>query len=191
MLPNSVVQRMFSIKLSDASIAERLSIWMAGLEEIGRHWLLGIGAGVENSWQMLLGHGINAPHMHNLSLQLLVEGGIIALILILYMGWRLLFKGIGLVRRSHELRFSGITILAFALGFAVEGLVDFPFLTPKLVGIFLMTLALVESLSNTALGCVPQPVKAAAASVVQPLRRLKRSPAGRVSHHKPKPPMNE
>ena len=36
----------------------------------------------------------------------------------------------------------GVVFLAFTAAFCMDGMVDFPLLTPKLVGVFLMVLAL-------------------------------------------------
>ena len=142
LVPESVLARLFSVTGSDASTNERLHIWAAGLETIGHDPLFGMGAGVDNTWEMLLHHGINAPHMHNIVLQLLAEGGVIALGLMLFAGWKLLRGSIDMLQRSRDTRMMGVVFLAFTAAFCMDGMVDFPLLTPKLVGIFLMVLSM-------------------------------------------------
>ncbi len=142
LIPESVLARLFSVTGMDASVSERLDIWAAGLRTIGQDPLFGMGAGVDNTWDMLLRHGINAPHMHNLPLQLLAEGGVIALGILLAVGWKLLRGGVDMLHRSRDTRMMGVVFLAFTAAFCMDGMVDFPLLTPKLVGVFLMVLAL-------------------------------------------------
>ena len=130
---------------------------------------------VSNTWDTLLHHGINAPHMHNIVLQLLAEGGVIALGLMLYAGWKLLRGGIDLLQKSRATRMFGVTFIAFAASFSMDGMVDFPLLTPKLVGVFLMVLALGDAAMNLYLGRELQPLRD-----VSPFSRLFRR-AGRSS----------
>ncbi len=175
LVPESVLARLFSVTGIDASTSERLHIWAAGLETITHDPLFGMGAGVSNTWDTLLHHGINAPHMHNIVLQLLAEGGVIALGLMLYAGWKLLRGGIDLLQKSRATRMFGVTFIAFAASFSMDGMVDFPLLTPKLVGVFLMVLALGDAAMNLYLGRELQPLRD-----ISPFSRLFRR-AGRSS----------
>ena len=79
-LPEAVTGRFLSIGTIDNSIAERLRVWQVGMDSIARHPLIGIGPGTYNTWYLLRDAGINAPHMHNLYLQLLTEGGVIGFV---------------------------------------------------------------------------------------------------------------
>ncbi len=169
LVPESVLARLFSVSGMDASTNERVRIWMAGLETIGQDPLFGMGAGVSNTWDALLHHGINAPHMHNIVLQLLAEGGVIALGLMLFAAWKLLRGSIEMLQSSRETRMMGVVFLAFIAGFCMDGMVDFPLLTPKLVGIFLMALSLGDVAMKLYLGRELQPLRE-----VRPLPWLRR-----------------
>ena len=156
LMPDAVVQRLLSLRLSDVSVNERARVLQAGIQAVARHPLAGVGAGVSNSWDILRQEGINAPHMHNLYLQILVEGGVPALLLMLVVLAALLRIGVCLVKNGAESRSLGIAFLAFFVAFLFLGLVEFPFLTPKLVGVFLLVLGLGDSASGIFLGRPPR-----------------------------------
>ncbi len=143
-IPNPISARLRSFSLDDISISDRLNMWSVAIVSIVEQPLFGFGAGVMNSEQILLNAGITgAPHTHNLILQLLVEGGIIALSILLIAGYQLVRSQWKLRQRTAQReRLLGVAFLAFFAGFAVFGMVDFPFLCPKLVGNFLLVLAL-------------------------------------------------
>lgn len=157
MLPDAVIGRFLSIGAIDNSIAERLSVWKVGFDSIAQHPLIGIGPGTYNTWYLLRDAGINAPHMHNLFLQLLTEGGIIGFTLMgTVIAW--VFRdGVRLIRSARpgqpryrpelrsEQRMLGVALIAFVAGLLVDGLVDFPLLTPRLVGTFTLVLALADA----------------------------------------------
>jgi O-antigen ligase len=145
LVPEAVMERLFSVSGTDHSISERLRIWVSSTTFIKSNPVFGIGAGISNSWSLLLQKGIDAPHMHNLALQLIIEGGIIALIIFMIAGWKLLHSGFNLLIKNLETRTIGVLILAILFGFVVNSFFDFPLMTPKLVGIFFMVLAISES----------------------------------------------
>lgn len=141
LVPQSVMDRLFSVTNPDPSISERLRIWISSTSLIKDNPLFGIGAGVNNTWDLLLKNGINAPHMHSLVIQLLVEGGIIAFAIFIIIGWYVVHYGISISAKRNSCRSIGIVIIAFTLGFILCGSVDFPLMTPKLVGAFLAVMA--------------------------------------------------
>ena len=156
-IPESVLARLFSIKdtETDASIGERLDIWKICIEAIGEKPVLGYGPGVQNSWDIIIAGGINAPHAHNLVLQLLIEGGIVGLALMLFLGLRTFFVAVRLARyspRSQETRMLGILFAAFVLAFCVDSMVEYPFLTPKLIGTFVLVLAMADATRSVYMG---------------------------------------
>lgn len=156
-IPESVLARLFSIKDTDtdASIGERLDIWKICIEAIGEKPVLGYGPGVQNSWDIIIAGGINAPHAHNLVLQLLIEGGIVGLALMLFLGLRTFFVAVRLARhspRSQETRMLGILFAAFVLAFCVDSMVEYPFLTPKLIGTFVLVLAMADATRSVYMG---------------------------------------
>lgn len=141
LVPQAVIDRLLSVAQPDSSISERVQIWALGTSFFKENPLFGIGAGISNSWDLLLKSGVNAPHMHNLALQLLIEGGIIALIIFLAVGWNMVHFGISVTARRNRTHSFGVTMVAFSIGFFICGMVDFPVMTPKLVGMFMTALA--------------------------------------------------
>ena len=78
-------------------------------------------------------------------LQVLLEGGIIALILLGALGFKVIKDGVVLMLNKNEESFwMGFAICGFAVMFLIHGMVDYPFSTPKLVVHFITTLALVR-----------------------------------------------
>lgn len=141
LIPESVLARLFSVTGMDASVSERLDIWAAGLRTIGQDPLFGMGAGVDNTWDMLL-RMASTPRYAQPSLTAAGGGGVIALGILLAVGWKLLRGGVDMLHRSRDTRMMGVVFLAFTAAFCMDGMVDFLLLTPKLVGVFLMVLAL-------------------------------------------------
>ena len=152
LVPQPVISRLFTINESDSSINERMNIWRAGFSFIKDHPLFGVGTGISNSWSLLLQKGIDAPHMHNVILQLLVEGGIIAVVIFGMMVWKIGHTGLSMLTKDKEARMTGVLLLAFLFGFLTDSMVEFPFMTPKLIGIFLIVIALADSAARLYLG---------------------------------------
>lgn len=149
-IPESVLARLFSIRNTDtdASIGERVDIWRICLDAIREQPVFGYGPGVQNSWDLIVAGGVNAPHAHNLVLQLLIEGGIIALVLMVFLGGRMFAVSVRLARhpsRSQEVRMLGILFVTFVLAFCAESMVEYPFLTPKLVMTFTTILGMADA----------------------------------------------
>lgn len=130
---------------ADIAINDRFRMWLECLEHIGERPLLGYGAGIQNTWDMLGENNIYAVHAHNLILQLLMEGGIIALLIMGFIGFTIVRYGINLMRNGHSRAFwMGFAVLMFAACFVLHGLVDYPLMTPKLVCNFLIILAIID-----------------------------------------------
>lgn len=171
LLPKEVMRRLFSIKsginssqsilealssslnLSDIisnsdaefAVGERWQIWFHSLDQIKERLFFGYGAGTQPTYEMFHALGIKAAHAHNIVLQLLLEGGIIALLLLGTIGFKVFKDGLMLLLSKHEEAFwIGFGTCGFALMFLIHGMVDYPFSTPKLVINFILILALVE-----------------------------------------------
>ena len=82
----------------------------------------------------------------------------IALGILLLAGWRLLRGGVDMLHHSRDSRMMGVVFIAFVAAFCMDGMVDFPLLTPKLVGIFLMVLALGDAAGKLYLDQAMQPL---------------------------------
>ena len=176
LIPDSVLARLVSVRGLDASIVERLDVWEISFGVIAQNPLFGTGPGVQHLWDVLVANGINAPHAHNLLFQLLVEGGLIGVILMLVIGWRLAQNTIELIVRRRD-RAIGVAFVAFAVGFCTNALVEYAFLSPKLIGMFVMVLALSDVVCRQRLAH-----PAYALSDTLPFRLTKRRKAGNIAY---------
>ncbi len=139
-----VVERFFSIPDIDTSTEKRLDIWSQGIKVITERPIFGHGAGVENIWNILKKQGIDIPHMHNIFIQILSEGGIIGLIIFIGIIWQILRTAFVLIEEESYAHIVGITLIAFIIGFLATGMTDFPLMTPKLVGMFLLVAGIAD-----------------------------------------------
>lgn len=141
LLPNAVVERLSAMN----KVGERELIWQHSIERIFASPFFGYGAGTQPTYEFLHELNIKAAHAHNIVLQLLLEGGIIALLLMGSIGVKVIKDGIVLlITKNHEAFWMGFGILGFAIMFLVHGMVDNPFSTPKLVVNFITLLGIVE-----------------------------------------------
>lgn len=141
LLPTAVLDRLSAIN----QVGERQLIWQHSVEQILASPFFGYGAGTQYTYELLHDLNIRAAHAHNIILQILLEGGIIALILIGVVGFKVIKDGIVLMLNKYEEAFwMGFAICGFAVMFLIHGMVDYPFSTPKLVVHFITLLALIE-----------------------------------------------
>ena len=141
LLPNAVVDRLADIN----KVGERELIWQHSIERIRQSPFWGYGAGTQPTYEFLHTMHIKAAHAHNVVLQLLLEGGMIALILMGAIGIKTIKDGFVLMlSKRKEAFWMGFGILGFAVMFLVHGMVDNPFSTPKLVVTFITLLGIVE-----------------------------------------------
>ena len=118
LVPDSVMARLFTITETDGSINERLNIWHSCVSFMKTNPIFGVGAGISNTWSLLLSRGINAPHMHNLVMQLAVEGGIIAIAIFAVICWKYLSSGVLMLIRNSSGRMIGVMLMAFSSDFS-------------------------------------------------------------------------
>ena len=150
LIPEAIMGRFLSIGQgsNDFAIFERFEAWDVAIQTIVSSPLFGLGPGISNFWEQLQNAGVGAPHSHNLVLQLLVEGGFIALFLLCMVAVRLLQNSLELANRNRRGKGLGNAMIMFAVAFVVYGMVDFPFLSPKLVGNFLMILGFGDAIAH-------------------------------------------
>ena len=68
-----------------------------------------------------------------------------ALILMLLIGGKVAKNGVELIRNGYGYSFwIGFAVLGFVSSFCIQGMVDYPLLTPKLLCNFMMIMAIVE-----------------------------------------------
>ena len=88
--------------------------------------------------------GTGAP---GFSADVAVEGGVIALAIMMIIGFKMLRGGVHLAMKG-ESSSMGVMIIAFVVAFIMYGMVDFPLLSPKLVGVFMMVVACADCASH-------------------------------------------
>ena len=143
-IPNVFTERMATLRLSERSVSERVQVWLAVLPEIAAHPFGGIGAGVQGTTDLLAAAGLpGVPHAHNLYLQLLLEGGALALtsFMIVMMRMLHLHGTVADIKTRRGFHFS-VAFIAVLCGFLLFGWMDYPLLSPKLVSLFWILLAL-------------------------------------------------
>ena len=148
LVPEAILARLITIgSIDDFSITQRFDAWEVAVQAILENPLIGLGPGVSNFWEYAQSMGVNVPHAHNIILQVLLEGGFVALFLLTLVGIRMLQNSIDLLNHSPKTRLFGVFSLVFAVAFMVYGMVDYPFLCPKLVGTFTIILGTTDAVS--------------------------------------------
>lgn len=146
LVPEVIISRFMTIgSINDFSIAQRFTAWDVAVQVIIESPLMGLGPGINNFWEHLQKMGLTAPHSHNVILQVLVEGGFIALFLLTLVATKLLQNSVELLNHSPKTHSYGVFFLVFSVAFVVYGMVDYPFLCPKLVGMFLIVLGIADA----------------------------------------------
>lgn len=143
LVPSSVMEKFFTFSPSHGDFLERFEAWKTCLQAFWQRPVFGFGAGCGSVQTILVAGGIFIPHAHNLIIELITEGGLIALLFFAVLGIHVLRGGFRLAA-SSESHWIGMTVIAFAGSFFVHGLVDYPLLTPKLVQCFLLMIGFFE-----------------------------------------------
>ncbi len=142
----SAAQEVISTSGADVAINIRWQIWLESLKMFAERPLCGFGTGVHATWKLFLQRNLPVVHAHNLVLQLLVEGGLIGLCIFLCLGFRTAVNGLELMRKNWQPRsfWMGYAVIGFGVAFCVQGIFDYPLMTPKLVCHFMLMLVLAE-----------------------------------------------
>ncbi|NMP37277.1 MAG: O-antigen ligase family protein [Clostridiales bacterium] len=145
--------RFLEALMGDKAVLLRFDIWKAAIDIIKNNWLLGVGCGTQNTWDLILGqYGIPQPHAHNIILEIFVECGIFGLILFLGFTVKFTVDMIRTARVSEKGRLYAVTMLAAVFGFYACGMTDFVFLTPKELQIFMLVLGMGEAAKRIIFG---------------------------------------
>ncbi len=151
-IPETIVERLSSIgNMDDSSTSYRVYIWMGAIGML-RHYLLGgIGMGEDafnQVYPFFSYNAIIAPHSHNTFLQLLVEGGIPALISFI----AVIFVFLRVTHRTYKIRpkksLSSTMLLALgagACGFLFQSLFDYTFYNYRVMAVFFMVIGIAVS----------------------------------------------
>ena len=101
---------------AETAISERWHIWVEAFTRFLDRPLFGYGAGTQPTFAIYENIGIKAPHAHNIVLQLLLEGGIIALCIVAFIGYKTVRNGFVMMRNGYNSSFwIGFSLMAFAI----------------------------------------------------------------------------
>lgn len=146
LLPDSIYARLSSMgNAADIAIIERFDVWGVTMEAFLQRPVTGHGFGY--MWSALVQNGFSAPHAHNLFLHFLAEAGLVGLILLLFLMWKLFRAGFELIIHAPKTRMYGAAVIAFVAGVCVCGMVDYPLATPKPLAMFVTALAATDAMS--------------------------------------------
>ena len=148
LLPETVISRFTSIgDMTDGSTTYRVSIWLGTLDMLKHYWLCGVGPGDEafnRVYPAFSYNSINAPHSHNLFLQLVCDAGITALavfLILIFVYFRMMCAALHREKdwtsRMYQTAFTG-----GVCGFLVQAMTDYSFYNYRVLFIFWAYLAL-------------------------------------------------
>jgi len=163
-LPDAVIERFLSIgNTGDTSTSYRVNIWIGSVAMIRATWLSGIGPGVDSFrfiYQDFALHAVEAPHSHNLFLQVIIDQGIfgfIVLLLILAIFFKYMFNRYKHVSDPFARTISA-ALAAGMFGFLVQGLTDNVWYNYRIVAYFWMVLVVCGALKEgKPWGAAPNP----------------------------------
>lgn len=148
-LPDTVINRFTSIgNLRDSSTSYRVSIWMGTLAMLkDGYWLCGVGPGTDAFnlvYPAYSYNGATAQHGHNLYLQILCDGGAVAMVvflLVIIAFCREICRSLG---RSRDWRKKCFLIapIAGVGGFLAQGMTDHSFYNYRVTLLFWVVLGL-------------------------------------------------
>jgi putative inorganic carbon (HCO3(-)) transporter len=147
LIPNPFTERLSTINIGDISISKRFDAWRAAVHGFKERPLGGYGIGSLNAWELLRNSGVDGiHHIHNIVLEILVEGGLIAVIIYTVMTWFVFIPNV-LLHRSKDSDSSmlGATFLTIASGFMLFSMTQFPMTTPKGIMVFIMIFAISDA----------------------------------------------
>lgn len=152
-VPETMIDRFLSIgNMDDSSTSYRVFIWLGTLGMLKHYWLGGIGMGeaaFNEVYPFFSYNAIQAPHSHNLFLQLTVEAGIVALVI--FVGVQLIFaKKMSDVYRLQNKKSTdsalALAISSGVIGFLAQSMFDYTFYNYRVMAIFFMVMAFGMSL---------------------------------------------
>ena len=148
LLPETVISRFTSIgDMTDGSTTYRVSIWLGTLDMLKHYWLCGIGPGDEafnRVYPAFSYNSINAPHSHNLFLQIVCDVGIAALgvfLILIFVFFRMMCTAVSR-EKDWTSRVHQIAITCGVCGFMVQAMTDYSFYNYLVLFVFWTYLAL-------------------------------------------------
>ena len=130
---------------AESAVGERWEIWMESIERFLERPLFGHGAGTQNTLEIFDAIGIQAPHAHNLILQLLLEGGIVGLTLMGLIGFFVIRNSFHMMKiKNSPSIWMGFSLILFGICFMAHGMVDYPLMVPRLILMFFVILGIAD-----------------------------------------------
>jgi len=148
-MPETMVARMMSVgNMEDSSTSYRVFIWRGTFKMLKDFWVGGIGMG-EGAFRLVYPlysyNGIIAPHAHNTFLQLVVEGGIGALLIFITI-MAVFIKKISVsfreTKKGSVLNLLTLAIGSGVIGFLLQSMFDYTFYNYRMMAMFFMIIAL-------------------------------------------------
>lgn len=145
-LPESVVARIMSIgNLADTSVSYRINIWKGALKMFEKYWWMGVGIGDAAFVSIYQSEALtaveDAPHAHNLFLQIACEGGILALLILLIFFVFVFRSALSLTAgKTGTEKWLRLTLIALWVGLLVQGMTDYIFYNNNLFAIMMISL---------------------------------------------------
>lgn len=156
-LPQSILERLTSIgNTNDSSTSYRISVWIASIYMIRDFFLTGVGLGSDAFAHMYrnyaLGGASFALHAHNFYLQWIADmgiGGLMVFILIILT----CYKGIYSIKSDNPLiKYTGFAISGSIVGYLFQGMAETMWYNYRMILIFWIFMALVETAANAPKG---------------------------------------
>jgi O-antigen ligase len=148
-MPEAMVARMMSVgNMEDSSTSYRVFIWRGTFKMLKDFWLGGIGMG-EGAFRLVYPlysyNGIIAPHSHNTFLQLLVEGGIGALLIfitIMAVFIKKISVSFSTAKKGSYIGLLALAIVSGVIGFLLQSMFDYTFYNYRMMAMFFMIIAI-------------------------------------------------
>ncbi len=145
-LPESVLSRIMSIgNLADTSVSYRINIWKGVLKMLSGYWWMGVGIGdtaFKSVYESVAMTAVeDAPHAHNLFLQIMCESGVLGL-LVLCILFVLLFRtaASAVHRSTGKEKWLRLSLAAAWFALLIQGLTDYIFYNNNLFAIMMISL---------------------------------------------------
>lgn len=149
-LPETIIDRLLSIgDMGDSSTSYRVFIWMGAMGILRNYLIGGIGMGegaFSQVYPLFSYNAVVAPHAHNTFLQLLVEGGIPALMTFIAVVVLTLKNGHKAYKQHPKKSMDALMVLSVGagiIGFLVQSMFDYTFYNYRVMAVFFMILAIV------------------------------------------------
>lgn len=149
-MPQTFMDRLLSIgDMNDSSTSYRVFIWMGSMGILRNYLLGGIGMGeraFSAVYPLFSYNAVIAPHAHNTFLQLLVEGGIAALVVFVAVIVMFFRSAHRVYKKRHKKSRVSAMVLGISsgvAGFLFQSMFDYTFYNYRVMAVFFMMIAVV------------------------------------------------